>query len=60
MVPDSLQHAHFQLEQGRPNSSFLHIGCGARKAISAGFHKESGEDVEERRTTFWAIYFQET
>ncbi|PWY95909.1 C6 zinc finger domain protein [Aspergillus sclerotioniger CBS 115572] len=52
--------------QGRPNSAFLLLGTAARKAISAGLHKEApaeGEDasdsVEEQRSTFWALYFYE-
>ncbi|KAE8421449.1 hypothetical protein BDV36DRAFT_304930 [Aspergillus pseudocaelatus] len=57
----------FQTEQGRFNSSFLHLGTAARKAISAGLHKEppansddGSESVEERRDTFWSLYFYET
>ncbi|KAF9890472.1 hypothetical protein FE257_005877 [Aspergillus nanangensis] len=49
-------HAHFQTEQGRPNSSFLHLGAAARKALSAGLHKEAphqaqedGDSIQERR-----------
>ncbi|RHZ57458.1 hypothetical protein CDV55_105990 [Aspergillus turcosus] len=60
-------HAHFQTEQGRPNSSFLLLGTAARKAISAGLHKESPteggegrEIVEQRRSTFWSLFFYET
>ncbi|KAF7595935.1 hypothetical protein BBP40_004081 [Aspergillus hancockii] len=52
---------------GRFNSSFLHLGTAARKAISAGLHKEpprnsdeGSESVEERRATFWSLYFYET
>ncbi|KKK23501.1 hypothetical protein P175DRAFT_0533402 [Aspergillus ochraceoroseus IBT 24754] len=59
-------HAHFQNEHGRPNSSFLHLGTAARKAISAGLHKESphessetSDDAYERRVTFWFLYFYE-
>ncbi|PYH42846.1 Zn(II)2Cys6 transcription factor [Aspergillus saccharolyticus JOP 1030-1] len=59
-------HAHYQSEQGRPNSSFLHMGTAVRKAISAGLHKEapseSGEAAnrtEERRVTFWSLFFYE-
>lgn len=55
------------MEQGRPNSAFLHVGCSVRKAISAGLHKESPienggteDELEERRATFWAVYFLET
>lgn len=55
------------MEQGRPNSSFIHMGIGARKAIAAGLHKdipskdeEEREVVEERRQTFWYFYFYET
>lgn len=55
------------MEQGRPNSAFVHMGIGARKALAAGLHKamprqdgEASESVEERRTTFWYTYFYET
>ncbi|PYH87959.1 C6 zinc finger domain protein [Aspergillus ellipticus CBS 707.79] len=62
----SMFMAHFQTEQGRPNSAFLLMGTTARKAISAGLHKESpteggdaADSVEERRCTFWSLYFYE-
>lgn len=54
------------MEQGRPNSAFIHLGIGARKAIAAGLHKEipcqgeTSESIEERRMTFWYFYFYET
>ncbi|KAL4998364.1 fungal-specific transcription factor domain-containing protein [Aspergillus recurvatus] len=58
--------AHFQNEVGRPNSCYLHLGAAARKAISAGLHKESphgngdsAECAEERRRTFWYLYIYE-
>ncbi|PYI31219.1 C6 zinc finger domain protein [Aspergillus indologenus CBS 114.80] len=58
--------AHYQSEQGRPNSTFLLMGTATRKAISAGLHKEApsaGEDAadstEERRATFWSLCFYE-
>ncbi|KAJ5623922.1 hypothetical protein N7510_000231 [Penicillium lagena] len=64
---DLIQYAHFQNEQGRPNSTFLHLGCATRKALSAGLHKDapnddsqSQENVDERRTTLWSLYFFET
>ncbi|KAL4815036.1 hypothetical protein BDW67DRAFT_191714 [Aspergillus spinulosporus] len=53
-------------EVGRPNSCYLHLGAAARKAISAGLHKESphgngdsAECAEERRRTFWYLYIYE-
>ncbi|KAL4890651.1 hypothetical protein BDV59DRAFT_89328 [Aspergillus ambiguus] len=63
----SLLMAHYQTDQGRPNSSFLHLGSAARKALSAGLHKRApneaehkGHNFEERRTTFWSLYVYET
>ncbi|KAF7591672.1 hypothetical protein BBP40_001250 [Aspergillus hancockii] len=60
-------HAHYQCEQGRPNSTFLHLGAAARKALSTGLHKEApnqdGEptdSIQERRKTFWSLFFYET
>ncbi|KAJ5209319.1 hypothetical protein N7449_003698 [Penicillium cf. viridicatum] len=54
-------------EQGRPNSTFLHLGSASRKALSAGLHKDvphdvdqTPENIEERRVTFWSLYIFET
>ncbi|KAJ5452561.1 hypothetical protein N7445_000744 [Penicillium cf. griseofulvum] len=60
-------YANYQNEQGRPNSTFLHLGSACRKALSAGLHKDvphdvdqTPENIEERRVTFWSIYVYET
>ncbi|CRL17388.1 Fungal transcriptional regulatory protein, N-terminal [Penicillium camemberti] len=60
-------YANYQNEQGRPNSTFLHLGSAARKALSAGLHKDvphdvdqTPENIEERRVTFWSLYIYET
>ncbi|KAL4799194.1 fungal-specific transcription factor domain-containing protein [Aspergillus venezuelensis] len=58
--------AHFQNEVGRPNSCYLHLGSATRRAIAAGLHKESPHDsgntevMQERRRTFWYLYFYES
>ncbi|KAJ5691768.1 transcriptional regulator family: Fungal Specific TF [Penicillium macrosclerotiorum] len=55
------------LQTGRPNSAFLHLGSASRKALSAGLNKDvpqiekqSPENMEERRITFWSLYLYET
>lgn len=61
-------HGHLQLERARPNSAYLHLGTATRKAVAAGLHKEVAssttaagqDDVEERRATFWSLFFWET
>ncbi|KAI5302764.1 hypothetical protein KEM56_000383 [Ascosphaera pollenicola] len=61
-------YAHYQNEQGRPNSAFLHMGTATRKAVAAGLHKapqrESDERAEEtfaaQNDTLWCLYFYET
>ncbi|GLI79452.1 hypothetical protein PoHVEF18_007787 [Penicillium ochrochloron] len=60
-------YANYQNEQGRPNSAFLYLGSAARKALSAGLHKDvphgdsqDQETIEERRITFWSLYSFET
>jgi hypothetical protein len=57
----------FQSERARPNSSFLSIGSAVRKAVAAGLHKgaptqesQTEEDLQQRRVTFWSLYFWET
>ncbi|KAJ6078396.1 hypothetical protein N7467_008149 [Penicillium canescens] len=66
-VPFFNRYGNFQNEQGRPNSAFLHLGSAARKALSAGLHKDvpydvdqTAENIEERRVTFWSVYIYET
>uniref|UniRef100_A0A0B7JNW7 Zn(2)-C6 fungal-type domain-containing protein n=1 Tax=Bionectria ochroleuca TaxID=29856 RepID=A0A0B7JNW7_BIOOC len=56
-----------QIERARPNSSFLHLGSAVRRALAIGLHKEAiargGEtrqDMEQKRTTFWSLFFWET
>ncbi|KAJ9489396.1 hypothetical protein VN97_g3869 [Penicillium thymicola] len=63
----ALFYANYQNEQGRPNSTFLHLGSASRKALSAGLHKDvphdvdqTPENIEERRVTFWSLYIYET
>ncbi|KAL1970368.1 hypothetical protein VTN77DRAFT_5528 [Rasamsonia byssochlamydoides] len=62
-----LMMAHYQSERARPNSSYLHLGTAVRKALAAGLHKDthfqaerSKDDVEQKRTTFWSLYFYES
>ncbi|OKL62798.1 hypothetical protein UA08_01461 [Talaromyces atroroseus] len=60
-------YAHYQSEKARPNSAFLCLGTAVRKAIAAGLHKntrfqleQATEDAEEKRITFWSLFFYET
>lgn len=62
-----LMMGHFQSERARPNSAFLHIGTAVRKAIAAGLHKgasiqqgQTQQELDQRRITFWSLYFWET
>ncbi|PCG98937.1 Transcription factor [Penicillium occitanis (nom. inval.)] len=56
----------YQLNMGRPNSAYLHVGHACRKAFALGLNAASGsallheeEELEERRTTLWCLYFYE-
>ncbi|EED19370.1 C6 transcription factor, putative [Talaromyces stipitatus ATCC 10500] len=51
-------------EKARPNSAFLCLGTAIRKALAAGLHKntrfkveQTTEDAEEKRLTFWSLFF---
>lgn len=67
MVQVYLLMGQLQLERASPNSGFLHIGTAVRRAVAVGLHKEAGgragdgqQEIDQRRTTFWALYFWET
>lgn len=62
----TLDYAHYQSEKARPNSAFLCLGTATRKALAAGLHKntrfkveQTTEDAEEKRLTFWSLFFYE-
>lgn len=63
---DNPVYAYFQSENGRPNSSFLHLGNATRKAFAAGLHKgvnlraHEKKDSRQREITLWALYYYET
>lgn len=68
MIQISLLKADYQINIGRPNSGYLTVGTACRKALAMGLHANAEktypqthvEDIEERRTTLWCLYFYET
>jgi hypothetical protein len=65
MIQWCLIVADYQLNFGRPNAAYLHLGTACRKALSMGLHKESAnavarkENLEKQRITIWSLYFHE-
>lgn len=65
MIKFSLLCADYQLNLGRPNSTYVHLGTACRKAFAFGLHKEttglhvSDEELTKRRSTMWCLYFHE-
>ena len=57
--------ADYQINMGRPNSAYLHLGTASRKALAFGLHKEPiGESIDyehlqKRRSTMYCLYFHE-
>ncbi|EOO02409.1 putative c6 zinc finger domain protein [Phaeoacremonium minimum UCRPA7] len=66
MLQFSLLMSGYQLDMGRPNSAYLHLGVACRKAFALGLHKESAstidseETLEKQRATLWSLYCHET
>ncbi|KAF6826381.1 C6 zinc finger domain protein [Colletotrichum plurivorum] len=65
MIQYSMLMAHYQLNMGRPNSSYLHMGVACRKALAMGLQagKCSGlstdNEIQARLITMWSLYFLE-
>jgi hypothetical protein len=65
MIQFHLLLADFQVNMGRPNSAYLHLGDATRRAFAMGINKEAsrvGSDevvLQKRRTTIWCLYFHE-
>lgn len=65
MIQYSMLMAHYQLNMGRPNSSYLHMGVACRKALAMGLHAgtssgiSTDDEVQARLVTMWSLYFLE-
>lgn len=66
MLQFSILMADYQINMGRPNSTYLHLGVACRKAFALGLHKEgpssrlSENSLRKHRTSLWLLYFYET
>lgn len=71
MIQFAILLADYQINLGRPNAAYLHIGTACRKAFSFGLHKEgavaaarssrrSDDLMRKHHLTMWALYFYET
>lgn len=65
MIQFSLLLGDYQLNFGRPNSAYIHLGTASRKAMAMGLNREDTsttsdeEGLEKRRATIWCLYFHE-
>ncbi|VTO93812.1 unnamed protein product [Fusarium graminearum] len=62
----SLLFADYQINMGRPNSTYLHLGVACRKAFALGLHlgalstRLDTATLQKHQTTIWSLYFFET
>ncbi|KAG8664947.1 uncharacterized protein FPOAC1_012924 [Fusarium poae] len=62
----SLLFADYQVNMGRPNSTYLHLGVACRKAFALGLHIGSlytrldSPTLQSHQLTIWSLYFYET
>jgi len=65
MIQFKILLADYQVNMGRPNSAYLHLGDAARRALAMGLHREAGRTasdetgLQKRRSTMWTLYFHE-
>ncbi|KAK7990428.1 hypothetical protein PG990_014708 [Apiospora arundinis] len=66
MLQFSILMSDYQIQMGRPNSTYLHLGVACRKAYALGLNKDgpslrNGEgSLAKHRNTLWLLYFYET
>ncbi|VUC26540.1 unnamed protein product [Clonostachys rosea] len=60
----SLLMADYQINMGRPNSAYLHVGNACRKGMALGLAHITGgytqAQTQERSATLWSLYYHET
>lgn len=65
MVQLAILFADYQVNMGRPNSAYLHLGVACRKAFALGLIKapSTGSRTiapQKHQATLWSLYFYET
>ncbi|RGP71231.1 c6 zinc finger domain-containing [Fusarium longipes] len=62
----SILFADYQVNMGRPNSTYLHLGVACRRAFALGLHIGSlytrldSLTLQSHQITIWSLYFYET
>ncbi|CVL12539.1 uncharacterized protein FPRN_15167 [Fusarium proliferatum] len=62
----SLLFADYQVNIGRPTSTYMHLGMACRKALALGLHIDAlstrldSLTLQKHQTTIWSLYFYET
>ncbi|KLO86843.1 Uncharacterized protein Y057_4028 [Fusarium fujikuroi] len=62
----SLLFADYQVNIGRPTSTYMHLGMACRKALALGLHigalstRLDSLTLQKHQTTLWSLYFYET
>lgn len=65
MIQISILLSDYQVNMGRPNSAYLHLGTASRRAFAMGLTRESSraehhdDELQKRRCTMWSLYFHE-
>jgi len=65
MIQFKILLADYQVNMGRPNSAYLHLGDATRRAFAMGLNREAGRTasnetgLQKRRSTMWCLYFHE-
>ena len=65
MIQLKILLADYQVNMGRPNSAYLHLGDATRRAFAMGLNREAGRTasdetvLQKRRSAMWCLYFHE-
>lgn len=65
MIQFKILLADYQVNMGRPNSAYLHLGDATRRAFAMGLNREAGRTasdeigLQKRRCAIWCLYFHE-
>lgn len=65
MIHISILLSDYQVNMGRPNSAYLHLGNATRRAFAMGLNREGSRtrhdetELQKRRSTMWCLYFHE-